>query len=324
MKSYAIRFQLRDVNNDNLEIIISLSGRIHGPLRRAADLRRHPRRRQPGRRRAPSAALAAGSHARARSTGRTGGPAPDRAHHAPAGRDRRRRCGWPTPRAGCSPTTNTRSAKKKAARLRGKLRMTAPHVFGRRHVTPAIIAFLDLHPALQVEMVFNDRNVDLIDHASTWRCASAPCPTPAWWRAASARCGACWWPAPTTWRGAARPPRWRTSNGTTSFSTPASGRNTEWRFLHQGRELVVRLNPRLSINEIDAILMAVVAGRGIGRPLSYQVAEQLADGHTGAHLAALANRRRSRCTCWSTARAACRRACAPASIIWRCSCRRWP
>ena len=41
---------------------------------------------------------------------------------------------------------------------------------------------------------------------------------------------------------------------------------------------MVRLNPRLSVNEIDAILMAVVAGRGIGRPLSYQVAEQLADG----------------------------------------------
>ena len=41
---------------------------------------------------------------------------------------------------------------------------------------------------------------------------------------------------------------------------------------------MVRLNPRLSVNEIDAILMAVVAGRGIGRPLSYQVADQLADG----------------------------------------------
>ncbi|UUZ50894.1 hypothetical protein LP420_15475 [Massilia sp. B-10] len=38
----------------------------------------------------------------------------------------------------------------------------------------------------------------------------------------------------------------------------------------------MRLNPRLSVNEIDAILMAVLAGRGIGRPLSYQVAEQLA------------------------------------------------
>jgi DNA-binding transcriptional LysR family regulator len=56
------------------------------------------------------------------------------------------------------------------------------------------------------------------------------------------------------------------------------GNANEWRFLHQGRELVVKLNPRLSVNAIDAILMAVLAGRGIGRPLSYQVAEQIADG----------------------------------------------
>ncbi len=41
---------------------------------------------------------------------------------------------------------------------------------------------------------------------------------------------------------------------------------------------MVRLTPRLSVNEIDAILMAVLAGRGIGRPLSYQAADQLADG----------------------------------------------
>ena len=56
------------------------------------------------------------------------------------------------------------------------------------------------------------------------------------------------------------------------------GNNTEWRFRGQQGELVVRLAPRLSVNEIDAILMAVLAGRGIGRPLSYQVAEQIASG----------------------------------------------
>lgn len=50
------------------------------------------------------------------------------------------------------------------AKLAGKLRITAPHVFGRRHLTPAVIAFLEQHPSLQVELVFDDRNVDLIEH----------------------------------------------------------------------------------------------------------------------------------------------------------------
>ena len=42
--------------------------------------------------------------------------------------------------------------------------------------------------------------------------------------------------------------------------------------------MVVHLTPRLIVNEIEAILMAVTAGHGIGRPLSYQVADQLAAG----------------------------------------------
>jgi DNA-binding transcriptional LysR family regulator len=36
--------------------------------------------------------------------------------------------------------------------------------------------------------------------------------------------------------------------------------------------------PRLIVNEVDAMLLAVRAGRGVGRPLSYQVADDLASG----------------------------------------------
>ena len=48
--------------------------------------------------------------------------------------------------------------------LRGALRVTAPYVFGRRHVMPELLDFLSLHPALQVEMVCHDRNLDMIEH----------------------------------------------------------------------------------------------------------------------------------------------------------------
>jgi len=51
-----------------------------------------------------------------------------------------------------------------------------------------------------------------------------------------------------------------------------------WRFAGAGRPLTVRLEPRLIVNEIDAMLIAVRAGHGIGRPLSYQVTDDLAGG----------------------------------------------
>src|SRR5207302_6977615 len=58
--------------------------------------------------------------------------------------------------------------------------------------------------------------------------------------------------------------------------TSGGPRPLEWRFRRSGREVAVRPTPRLVVNEVDAMLIAVRAGHGIGRPLSYQVADDLA------------------------------------------------
>jgi DNA-binding transcriptional LysR family regulator len=47
--------------------------------------------------------------------------------------------------------------------LRGLLRVTAPLQFGRRHVTPLVIGFLESHGEMQVELILNDRNLDLVE-----------------------------------------------------------------------------------------------------------------------------------------------------------------
>src|SRR6185437_1590735 len=46
---------------------------------------------------------------------------------------------------------------------RGLLRITAPLIFGRRHVTPVIASFLDAYPAMQAELVLADRYLDLLE-----------------------------------------------------------------------------------------------------------------------------------------------------------------
>ena len=168
--------------------------------------------------------------------------------------------------------------EEEAGPLRGKLRITAPHVFGRRHVTPAIIAFLDLHPALQVEMVFNDRNMDLIEHRIdlALRIGELPDTGMVARRVGQVRRVLVASPTYLARRGTPATPD-ELEQHDVIYNSGVSNQ-AEWRFLHEGREQVVRLNPRLSVNEIDAILMALLAGRGIGRPLSYQVAEQIADG----------------------------------------------
>ncbi|MBM2575938.1 LysR family transcriptional regulator [Jannaschia sp. Os4] len=47
-------------------------------------------------------------------------------------------------------------------RLDGTLRLTAPSAFGLDRVRPALPAFLDAHPGLEVELILTDDRVDLI------------------------------------------------------------------------------------------------------------------------------------------------------------------
>jgi DNA-binding transcriptional LysR family regulator len=49
-----------------------------------------------------------------------------------------------------------------AARLEGRLRILAPVTFARLHVVPKLGSFLDAHPSLRLELVMDDRMVDLL------------------------------------------------------------------------------------------------------------------------------------------------------------------
>ena len=46
---------------------------------------------------------------------------------------------------------------------RGQLRITAPVEFGRRHVAPPLLAFMDRHSEIRIDLMLQDRNVDLIE-----------------------------------------------------------------------------------------------------------------------------------------------------------------
>ncbi|MEM7436177.1 MAG: LysR family transcriptional regulator [Myxococcota bacterium] len=46
---------------------------------------------------------------------------------------------------------------------RGRVRLSVPVVFGERHLVPHVPALLTRYPALELELAFNDRYVDLVD-----------------------------------------------------------------------------------------------------------------------------------------------------------------
>ncbi|WP_394777327.1 LysR family transcriptional regulator [Undibacterium sp.] len=164
------------------------------------------------------------------------------------------------------------------APLRGTLKITAPQVFGRRHVTPIVINFMDKYPAVQMELMLSDRNQDLIEEGldlavRIGHLADAGIVAR---KVGEVRRLLVASPDYLARRGAPETPEDLAGH---DLIHPTSLRSApEWRFRHAGRDHPVRIAPRLLVNDVDAMLYAVRAGRGLCRPLSYQVADDLARG----------------------------------------------
>jgi DNA-binding transcriptional LysR family regulator len=172
------------------------------------------------------------------------------------------------------------------AALRGTLRITAPVVFGRRHVTPCVVAFQAAHPDLRIEMDLADRNLDLVEAGLDVAVRIGPLQDSSLMvrRVGSVR------------RVLVASPDYVAAHGTPLTPADLTGHPTivsflpgglmEWRFRDGGRERVVRLTPRLIVNDIESMLGAVRSGSGVARALSYQVFEDLGAGSLVRLLAA--------------------------------------
>jgi DNA-binding transcriptional LysR family regulator len=172
------------------------------------------------------------------------------------------------------------------APLRGLLRVTAPLQFGRRHVAPLVIGFLEAFSEMQVDLVLNDRNLDLIEHGLDVAVRIGPLEdsAPQARRVGEVRRVLVASPAYLAKRGTPKKPTDLAAHDTI-FGTTRS-EPSEWRFGPPKRTIVVRLSPRLLVNEAEARLVAVRASQGIARVLSYQVSEELETGSLVRLLAA--------------------------------------
>lgn len=168
-------------------------------------------------------------------------------------------------------------AESSAAPVRGLIRITAPVQFGRRHVAPLVTAFLKKFADTQVELVLNDRRLDLIEEALDVAIRIGPLSDSSLLVRRVGEVHQVLVASPgylTRCRTPARPADLAAHD--TIFSASSSD-SLEWRFGPRGRS-VVRLSPRLLVNDVEARLAAARSGQGIVRVLSYQVFEDLEAG----------------------------------------------
>jgi DNA-binding transcriptional LysR family regulator len=170
-------------------------------------------------------------------------------------------------------------AAGEAAAPRGRLRIAAPLVFGRRHVAPIVTDFLDAQPAVTADLVLSDQFAELVEDGIDVALRIGDLAESA---LVARRVGqlrrvlvAC--PEYLARRGAPAVPADLAAHETVLFA--AVGAAPEWRFRGpDGAAATVRIAPRLVVTQAEAAVAAACAGRGVVQTLSYQVAEELADG----------------------------------------------
>ncbi|USX26419.1 LysR family transcriptional regulator [Oxalobacteraceae bacterium OTU3CINTB1] len=171
------------------------------------------------------------------------------------------------------------AARDASAGLTGKLRVCAAVTFARLHVIPHIKRFLDSHPGLDVEVMLDDRNIDLLEHGidvalrmgelgdssmTARRIATGP-------RTVVAA------PAYLAGRGVPKVPADLVRHEAVVYLADAGGDNT-WSFERDSTQLSVAVNGRLRVNAAEGVRAAVCGGVGLAIVSEWMFAPELASG----------------------------------------------
>ena len=177
-----------------------------------------------------------------------------------------------------------RAAAGEYSAPRGELIITAPIVFGRLHVLPVVLEFLNTYPEIDVRLTLADRVVNLQeDHVDlAVRIGELPDSSLVAMRVGSIGRVVCGSPAYFAERGTPKRPNELSKHDCITFNGLTSPE--AWIFPSGKGNISVAVHSRLIVNTAEAAIDAAITGLGITRVLSYQVADAL---RTGALLLAL-------------------------------------
>lgn len=164
------------------------------------------------------------------------------------------------------------------AEPRGHLTVTAPVLFGQMFVMPGIVDYLQRYPKTEVDAVFLDRVVNMLEEGLDVgvRIGDLPDSSMRAVRVGSVRRILVASPAYIKQQGIVQAPEHL--NQHTIIASRAGNATQDWRFeIPQGSK-AVRIYPRLTVTTNDAAIKAAREGFGITRLLSYQAADYLASG----------------------------------------------
>ena len=152
----------------------------------------------------------------------------------------------------------------------GRLRLTAPVMYGQMQVAPVVADFMAKHQRMEVELLLLDRIIDLVEEGVdvALRIGNLPESTLVAVPVGTTRRVVCAAPSYLKREGVPKSPADLASHRCIVFS--GLSRGNDWSFAGKGTAQV-GVRPALRTNQVDVAIEACLRGLGCGQFLSYQV-----------------------------------------------------
>jgi DNA-binding transcriptional LysR family regulator len=176
------------------------------------------------------------------------------------------------------------AARGESTGLTGKLRISAAVTLGRMHLMPHLPKFLAQHPGLEIEVVLDDRIIDLVHEGIdvALRMGQLTDSSLTARRIASGRHLVLGSPAYFARAGEPVAPADLATYEAVIYAQKGGG--TDWTFKRDGVDIEVTLKGRLHVSAAEGVRAAVLAGAGIAILSEWMFSPELADGTVKAVL----------------------------------------
>jgi DNA-binding transcriptional LysR family regulator len=159
---------------------------------------------------------------------------------------------------------------------KGRLRVSALMAFGRLHIAPLIPEFLQRYPDIKIELILDDRTVDLVeggfdvairgsDRVGSTIIARSLAPL---------RSILCASPQYIEQHGLPRQPIDLLQHNCLLYSYST----TEWTFIKEGESQVIEVSGNYQVNNSEALREALLQGLGVARTATFLVGDDLKSG----------------------------------------------
>ena len=177
------------------------------------------------------------------------------------------------------------AARGSGANLTGRLRVCAAVTFARLHVVPHIKCFLDAHPELEIDVMLDDRHIDLLEQGIdvALRMGELSDSSMTARHIARGRRLVMATPAYLAAHGVPQVPADLVDHAAVVYAKDSGGTGN-WSFRQNSTEVSVAVSGRLRVSAAEGVRAAVFADMGIAITSEWMFAPELASGQVAAVL----------------------------------------